>query len=240
MNFGERKMNKSMKIMTICIALAFVVGCEKSGPPEDAKNDNAEQNEKIEKIEKNSAATEKTKVNKEKMAESKDTNENAIVIMETSMGTITIELDAEKAPKTVANILTYVDEEFYDGTIFHRVISDFMLQCGGFTQGMKKKDTHANIENEAANGLKNVRGSLAMARTSDPHSASSQFFINLKDNDFLNFTAATNAGFGYCVFGKVIDGMDVVDEIAGVKTGNKGSHGDVPTDDVVIKTIRRK
>lgn len=174
------------------------------------------------------------------MAELKDTDENPAVIMETSMGTIIVELDADKAPKTVANILAYVDEEFYDGTIFHRIIPGFMLQGGGFTPDMNQKDTRANIENEATNGLKNNRGSIAMARTPDPHSASSQFFINHKDNDFLNFTAATNEGFGYCVFGRVIDGMDVADEIAGVKTGNKGPHGDVPIEAVTIKTLRRR
>lgn len=217
--------------MTICIALAFVVGCENSRTVEDVKSD---------KNEKDPAVVKETKLSKEKMAEAQVTNENPIVIMETSMGTITIELDAAKAPKTVANILTYVDEEFYDGTIFHRIIPGFMIQGGGFTPDMKQKDTHANIENEAANGLKNDRGSLAMARTSAPHSASSQFFINLNDNDFLNFTAATNDGFGYCVFARVTGGMDVVDKIAGVKTGNKGSYGDVPTKPVIIKTIRRK
>jgi peptidyl-prolyl cis-trans isomerase B (cyclophilin B) len=163
-----------------------------------------------------------------------------VVIMETSMGTITIELNAEKAPKTVANFLRYADEKFYDGTIFHRVISGFMVQGGGFTPQMRQKATHDEIENEAANGLKNLRGAIAMARTPNPHSASSQFFINHKDNEFLNFTAPTARGYGYCVFGKVLEGMDVVDKIAAVKTGQAGPHGDVPAETILIRSVRRK
>jgi peptidyl-prolyl cis-trans isomerase B (cyclophilin B) len=159
--------------------------------------------------------------------------------METTMGTVSIELDAVKAPKTVANFLAYVDEKFYDGTIFHRVIPGFMVQGGGFTPDMQQKPTRGNIQNEAANGLANDRGTLAMARTPDPHSASSQFFINHKDNDFLNFTSATPQGYGYCVFARVLEGMDVVDEIAHVSTGNQGPHGDVPTEAVIIKSVVR-
>ncbi len=171
------------------------------------------------------------------MAES---NANDVVIMETSKGALTIELDTEKAPVTVANFLGYVDDQFFDGTIYHRVIPDFMIQCGGFTPEMQQKPTRENIQNEAANGLLNDRGTLAMARTPDPHSASSQFFINLKSNGFLDFQSETSDGFGYCVFGKVIDGMDVVDEIAGVATGNHGPHGDVPTEPVIITSVKRK
>ncbi|PID45875.1 MAG: cyclophilin [Proteobacteria bacterium] len=160
------------------------------------------------------------------------------VKMETSKGTIMMELDAEKAPLTVANIEAYIKDGFYDGLIFHRVIPNFMIQGGGMKADMSEKsDKRPPIKNEANNGLKNDRGTLAMARTNDPHSASSQFFINLKDNDFLNFTSESPAGWGYAVFGKVTEGMDVVDEIAKVKTGNHGYHGDVPLEPVVIKSV---
>jgi cyclophilin family peptidyl-prolyl cis-trans isomerase len=146
-----------------------------------------------------------------------------------------IELDAEKAPNTSANFVAYVEDGFYDGLIFHRVIPNFMVQGGGMNPDMSEKaDKRTPIKNEANNGLKNDRGTLAMARTGDPHSASSQFFINLKDNDFLNFTSETQAGWGYAVFGKVTDGMDVVDAIEKVKTGNHGHHGDVPLEAVTI------
>lgn len=160
---------------------------------------------------------------------------NPRVQLQTSQGDIVIELDAEKAPKTVENFLTYVKEGFYDGTVFHRVINNFMVQGGGFDAGMKQKQTHAPVENEADNGLKNNRYTLAMARTADPHSATAQFFINVADNDFLNFTSPTPNGWGYAVFGKVVEGTDVVDKIKGVKTGNKGFHQDVPSEDVLIE-----
>ena len=160
-----------------------------------------------------------------------------MIRMQTSHGAIVLELDAQKAPKTVANFLAYAKEGFYDGTIFHRVIGGFMIQGGGFSPGMKEKPARAPIENEAVNGLRNNRGTLAMARTSDPHSASSQFFINLVDSDFLNFTAPTPRGWGYCVFGRVVEGMDVVDKIKGVATGSRGGHQDVPVDDVVIERV---
>jgi peptidyl-prolyl cis-trans isomerase B (cyclophilin B) len=152
----------------------------------------------------------------------------------TNKGAFTLELDAAKAPKTVANFAQYVKEGHYDGTIFHRVISNFMVQGGGFAAGMKQKPTRAPVENEANNGLKNDKYTVAMARTSDPHSASAQFFINVKNNDFLNFSAPTPQGWGYAVFGKVVDGTDVVDTIKGVATGRKGMHDDVPVEDVVI------
>lgn len=161
---------------------------------------------------------------------------NPRVQLHTNMGDMLIELDAEKAPKTVENFLSYVKEGFYNGTIFHRVINNFMIQGGGFEAGMKQKQTHAPIENEANNGLKNDRYTLAMARTADPHSATAQFFINVADNDFLNFTAPTSNGWGYAVFGRVIEGTEVVDEIKKVKTGNKGFHQDVPVEDVVIES----
>jgi peptidyl-prolyl cis-trans isomerase B (cyclophilin B) len=158
--------------------------------------------------------------------------------METSLGTMTVELDGDKAPVTVANFLSYVDDRFYDGTVFHRVISDFMIQGGGFTPGMTQKKTKAAIANESANGLANKRGTLAMARTSNPNSATSQFFINVKDNGFLDKAQAQD-GVGYCVFGRVTDGLDVLDQIKVVATGNKASHQNVPVQDVVIVSVRR-
>ncbi|WP_374323767.1 peptidylprolyl isomerase [Azonexus sp.] len=158
-----------------------------------------------------------------------------MIKLTTNFGVISLELDAEKAPKTVENFIAYVEAGHYDGTIFHRVIKNFMIQGGGMEAGMKQKETRAPIENEAANGLKNVRGSIAMARTSDPHSATAQFFINTVDNDFLDFKAPAGQGWGYCVFGQVADGMDVVDKIRAVRTGNKGFHQDVPIEDVIIE-----
>ena len=159
----------------------------------------------------------------------------AKVLLKTNKGDITLSLDAVKAPKTVANFLQYVKSGHYDGTIFHRVIDNFMIQGGGMTPGLKEKSSGAKIENEANNGLKNERGTVAMARTSDPHSATAQFFINVNDNDFLNHTAPNAQGWGYAVFGKVTDGLDVVDAIRKVKTGNAGFHQDVPAEDVVIE-----
>jgi peptidyl-prolyl cis-trans isomerase B (cyclophilin B) len=152
----------------------------------------------------------------------------------TNKGAFTLELDAAKAPKTVENFVQYVKDGHYDGTIFHRVISNFMVQGGGFVPGMSQKPTRAPVENEANNGLKNDLYTVAMARTNQPHSASAQFFINVKNNDFLNFTAPTPQGWGYAVFGKVIDGKDVVDAIKAVPTGRKGMHDDVPLEDVVV------
>lgn len=157
------------------------------------------------------------------------------VSLQTNLGTIVIELDAEKAPKTVENFVTYVRDGHYDGTVFHRIINNFMVQGGGFDASMKQKQTRSPIENEANNGLKNNRYTIAMARTADPHSATAQFFINVADNDFLNFTSPTPNGWGYTVFGKVVEGTDVVDQMKGVKTGNKGFHQDVPVDDVIIE-----
>src|SRR3954462_12562202 len=150
-------------------------------------------------------------------------------------GVITLELDEAKAPKTVANFLAYVKKGHYDGTIFHRVIPGFMVQGGGFAPGMQQKPTDATIQNEAQNGLKNQKYTVAMARTSDPHSASAQFFINVADNGFLNHTAPSGQGWGYAVFGKVVGGTDIVDRITGVKTGRKGGPDDVPAPDVVIE-----
>jgi peptidyl-prolyl cis-trans isomerase B (cyclophilin B) len=159
------------------------------------------------------------------------------VQMETSAGTLRIELDDEKAPLSVANFLEYARKGHFDNTVFHRVIKGFMLQGGGFEPGMKQKPTAAAIRNEANNGLKNKKYTLAMARTSDPHSATAQFFINCVDNDFLDFRAENAQGWGYAVFGRVVEGMDVVDSIEKVKTGRKGFHDDVPVDDVLITRV---
>lgn len=161
--------------------------------------------------------------------------ETHMIRFTTNMGVIDIQLDHERAPLTSANFETYVKEGFYDGVIFHRVIPGFMIQGGGFLPGMHQKETHAPIQNEAANGLKNDRYTIAMARTMDPHSATAQFFINVVDNDFLNHTSPTPQGWGYAVFGKVVAGTDVVDAIAKVKTGTRGFHGDVPREDVIIE-----
>lgn len=161
---------------------------------------------------------------------------NPVVVMKTSQGTIKIELDQEKAPVTTANFLAYVNDKFYDGTIFHRVIPAFMIQGGGFDKDMRQKPTRATIESEAANGLKNDYGTIAMARTPDPHSASAQFFINVKNNDFLNYREPTPQGYGYTVFGKVVSGMDIVDRIAKAPTGSAGPHQNVPREPVVIES----
>ena len=158
-----------------------------------------------------------------------------MVKLHTSVGVIGLELDAKAAPATVANFLQYVKSGFYNKTVFHRVIDGFMIQGGGFEPGMKQKPTGDPIDNEANNGLKNEKGTLAMARTNDPHSATAQFFINVGDNEFLNHSSPSPQGWGYAVFGKVVDGLDIVDKIRKVKTGSKGFHQDVPVDDVVIE-----
>ena len=174
--------------------------------------------------------------------ESKEQKKTMNITIETSLGTITAELNQEKAPLTVSNILAYVDEKFYDNTIFHRVITGFMIQGGGFTKDMQQKTTKPPVKNEADNGLSNTRGTLAMARTMIVDSATCQFFINLEDRNSsnLDFKSKTDMGWGYCVFGKVIEGMDVVDKIAKVETGFSGRHQNVPVEPVIIKSIRRK
>ena len=158
-----------------------------------------------------------------------------MIKLHTNFGVIALDLDAEKAPETVKNFIAYAEAGHYDNTVFHRVIDGFMIQGGGFEPGMKQKPCKAPIKNEADNGLKNDAYTVAMARTSDPHSATAQFFINVADNDFLNFKLPSGNGWGYCVFGKVVEGTDVVDKIKGVKTGNSGFHQDVPKDDVIIE-----
>ena len=160
-----------------------------------------------------------------------------MILMKTTQGDIKLELDTAKAPNTVANFIKYAESGHYNGTIFHRVISNFMIQGGGFTPEMVEKSAPDKVNNEADNGLKNDLGTIAMARTPDPHSAGAQFFINTKDNDFLNFRAPTQQGWGYCVFGKVVDGMDVVKAIEGVATGNFGRYGDVPCEPIIITEV---
>ena len=166
--------------------------------------------------------------------------ENPKIAMVTSKGKIVLELYPDKAPETVKNFLSYVDAKYYDGTIFHRVIPNFMIQGGGFTSFMQPKTAQAPIKNEADRGLKNDRGTIAMARTGDPHSATAQFFINSKDNDFLNHKSKTPQGWGYAAFGKVVEGMKTVDIISAVKTTTRGRYQDVPAEPVVIKSVRRQ
>lgn len=160
-----------------------------------------------------------------------------MITLHTNYGDITLELDFDKAPNTAANFKQYAEEGFYNGTVFHRVIDGFMIQGGGMTEDLEQKNPRDPIQNEADNGLKNVTGSIAMARTNDPHSATAQFFINVKDNTFLNHSAKTSQGWGYCVFGKVTDGMDVVNKIKGVKTSTNGHHADVPKEAVIIERV---
>jgi peptidyl-prolyl cis-trans isomerase B (cyclophilin B) len=164
---------------------------------------------------------------------------NPMVLLETTSGDILLELFADRAPLTVENFLSYVDEGFYANTIFHRVIKDFMIQGGGLTMRLEAKPTKAPVKNEAANGLSNTRGSIAMARTMEPHSATAQFFINTVDNPGLDFTAETVSGYGYCVFGQVVDGLEVVDKIAKVKTKAQGDHDDMPAESVLITVASR-
>jgi peptidyl-prolyl cis-trans isomerase B (cyclophilin B) len=160
-----------------------------------------------------------------------------MITLHTTLGDITLELDAGKAPATVENFLGYAKDGFFDGTIFHRVIDNFMIQGGGMLEDMSQKPTKAPVKNEADNGLKNAKGTIAMARTNDPHSATAQFFINVSDNDFLNHKSPTPQGWGYAVFGKVVTGMEVVEKIKGAKTGRRGYHDDVPVDAIIIQKV---
>ncbi len=223
-------------VMGCLVSAAVFCGCTKSEAEENAPA----AGETAVKTETKAEAPAKVENKSGEAAPETKEKQMTVVIIETSKGNITVELDAEKAPVSVKNFLEYVDEGFYTDTIFHRVIKGFMVQGGGFTEDMSQKKTKAPIKIESANGLKNERGTLAMARTNVPDSATSQFFINHKNNDFLNYTAPTMQGYGYAVFGRVTDGMDVVDAIAEVKTGQKGPHGDVPLETVVIKKISRK
>ncbi len=188
----------------------------------------------------NSSIASQTQPNSTSNANTQETTMSnmPVVELETSMGNITIELNEEKAPKTVENFLSYVKSGHYEGTIFHRIIDGFMIQGGGMDAEMNEKKTNAPVENEADNGLKNDKGTIAMARTQDPHSATSQFFINVKDNDFLNHTGKNAQGWGYTVFGKVTSGMDVIEKMRGVPTGRFGMHADVPKTPVTINSAK--
>lgn len=208
---------------------------------EDAKTESKTETQTEAKAEKESKKEVKKEAKKESSKVSvKKGAKMTNVVMETSMGNVEIELNGEKAPKTVENFLKYVDAKQYDGTIFHRVIKDFMIQGGGMDEKMGEKKTGKPIQNEANNGLLNLRGTIAMARTGDPHSATAQFFINTVDNAFLNFRSEDVRGWGYAVFGKVTSGMDVVDKIRAVETGTMNGMEDVPTSPVKIKSIHRK
>ncbi|WP_434926647.1 peptidylprolyl isomerase [Shewanella sp. HL-SH8] len=163
-----------------------------------------------------------------------------MITLHTNLGDISLQLDAEKAPITAANFMKYVEEGFYEGTVFHRVIDGFMIQGGGFTEEMDQKRVNASIKNEASNGLSNRKGTVAMARTSDPHSATAQFFINVNDNTFLDFKSETSQGWGYCVFGEVVEGLDIIEKMKVVATGNRGMHQDVPLEAIVIQSVSVK
>jgi len=227
----------------VCVALAVAAaGCKPKPqpaeePPTEEKAAVAE--EKEEAAPAAGAEGEEKESGDEAAGEEGREGLNPLVVMETSMGTVKLELFQDKAPATVKNFLSYVDKGFYDGTLFHRVMSGFMIQGGGFEPGMKKKDTDPPIKNEAGNGLSNERGTLAMARTTDVDSATAQFFINHVDNAKLDHKDNSALGFGYCVFGKVAEGMDVVDKIAAVAVTTKGMFENVPVEDVVIKSAKR-
>jgi cyclophilin family peptidyl-prolyl cis-trans isomerase len=235
------KVLRFLILLSLAVGLVIATGCGGSPPPEDAAAPEktaepaAEAPAPAEPVGKEEAAPPPEK-KAEPQAKSAPAG-NPVVVMETSKGTIKIELYPDKAPETVANFLRYVDDKFYDGTIFHRVIPRFMIQGGGMTPDMHEKPTGDPIKNESANGLANNRGTIAMARLPDPHSASSQFFINHITNVGLN--RGERDEWGYCVFGKVTDGMDVVDAIAQVQTGNRDGSGNVPVEPVIIKSVRR-
>jgi len=217
-----------MTTLSIVISLLCLYGCNN---PEDGKaNEATDESEKP-------ATSARSETDTKAVPKLDSDSNNPRIILDTTKGKITVELNPQAAPVTVKNILRYVNEEFYDGTIFHRVIRNFMIQGGGFDPEMNRKKNHSPILNEASNGLKNNRGTIAMARTNNPNSATSQFFINVKDNDFLNYQGPTKPG--YAVFGKVVQGMDVVDAIVNVKTSIYGGQKDVPAEPVIIKSVVR-
>lgn len=230
----------SLNVKSIALALVVGVCMGTFAKAEEAKpTEKVEAKEETKSKEKKSAG--KAGAKKELKADAKKGDGKMTnVIIETSLGNIEVELNAEKAPISVANFLKYVDKKHYDGTIFHRVIKTFMIQGGGYKEDMSEKDSEAPIKNEAQNGLKNDRGTLAMARTGVVDSATAQFFINVVDNSFLNFKSPDPRGFGYAVFGKVVSGMDVVDKIKDVSTGFKGGMDDVPSTPVIMKSVKRK
>lgn len=227
LKLGYITINKALILLLIPIAM-FILGCEQN----QTKQSEPEQSERLKSEQKQV----EQEISEEKQSETIEVKGgNPMVVLSTSMGDIKIELYQDKAPITVQNFLAYINEGFFNGTIFHRVIPNFMIQGGGFTQDMQQKPTKAPIKNEADNGLKNDVGTISMARTGVVDSATSQFFINHRDNEFLNHSSRD---FGYAVFGKVVEGMDVVNKIAGVKTGSLGAFQDVPIEPVVIKSVR--
>ena len=222
-------------VASLCVMLLVFVGCSKTGNHEGFSEElETSQNDHLEKSVTEGTETEMTET------EAEDTyhGNNPVVLMETSLGNFKMELFQNRAPVSVSNFLNYVNEGFYEGTIFHRVIPNFVIQGGGFTEDMGKKNTHPPIKNEARNGIGNTKGTVAMARTQIVNSATSQFYINLKDNPFLNHRDETNQGYGYCVFGQIIEGMDVVEMIARTPTSRKGRHENVPIKPVIIKSAR--
>lgn len=225
------------RIMLLFIAAALFAGCQTSPTPSDM--DRMEDVEAPEPVQATLTNTVEETAQAEPSVAAEEPQEQerntVMILMKTSKGDIKIELDPEKAPKTVASFLSYVEADHYNGTVFHRVMNGFMIQGGGFDADMEQKPAPRTVENEASNGLKNTVGSIAMARTPDPHSASAQFFINVGDNTFLDYPGQD--GWGYCVFGQVVEGMDVVDAIKAVPTGNKGPHQNVPTDPVLINEV---
>lgn len=230
------------QLVLLSLLGGVLAGCQSTKPMQSPDRMSSEIQETTEQatsaIPVTNAPVEMVEEAQPEMAQSKEQERNEIMIlMKTSMGDIKIELDKEKAPKTVENFLGYVESGHYNGTIFHRVINNFMIQGGGFDEQMNQKPAPNTVENEADNGLANDVGTIAMARTQDPQSASAQFFINVKDNDFLNFRSKTVQGWGYCVFGKVVEGMDVVNAIKAVPTGNAGYFQDVPKTPVVINSV---
>lgn len=232
-------MTKQMTLMACLVALLWVGGtarAESGGSPEAVVTEEAASAVEADAMANEAGDT--PAAAEEEGLSATEAKENPMIEIVTSKGTITVELWADKAPKTVENFIKYAESQFFDGTIFHRVIKNFMIQGGGFTPDMTQKSTQAPVVNEARADVPNARGTLAMARTSVVDSATSQFFINLVDNTFLNHRDRSAQGFGYCVFGKVSAGMDVVDAIAAVSTGNRGGHGDVPTEAVVIESVR--
>ncbi len=238
----KMKLLKIFLLSALMAGLILSLGCGSSPEPE-SKVEEAESVPPPKEAEPEAAPVETAKLEVPKpeppAPPKPKVKEKPVVVMETSKGTIKIELDEERAPGTVANFLEYVDDKFYDGTIFHRVMPNFMIQGGGFGPDMNEKPTREMIKNEATNGLANLRGTIAMARRPDPHSATAQFFINHKTNQALDKQHSQD-GWGYCVFGKVTEGLDVVDAIAQVSTGTKGGHGNVPIAAVTIKTVRRE
>jgi cyclophilin family peptidyl-prolyl cis-trans isomerase len=224
------------RFILLSIVAAVLAGCQSKPPPADTE---IVEDANIEDLVQGEANTDSDAMKMpptSAAAEPQEPERNTVMIlMKTSKGDIKIELDSEKAPKTVENFLSYVEAGHYSGTIFHRVINGFMVQGGGFDLNMRQRPAPRTVENEASNGLKNTEGSIAMARTPDPHSASAQFFINVNDNAFLDYPGQD--GWGYCVFGQVVDGMDVVDAIKAVPTGNRGPHQNVPTDPIIIDEI---